>query len=462
MTAIRKFKVNTELLSDKEKKVFDKLIQASELLAPLYEKQKNSKYEGANFYPPDANKQEIEAAAVKDPAILSPYTFVERDKSGDLVAVPFHIKFKKELAPISDLLEQAAELSDDKDFSEYLKSRANALITDDYDQSNILWLKTEKSKIGCVVGPFDRYLDKLFFKKRAYMAWIGILDEKRTNEAEEIKLLALTSERKFLPGAKKARIPRIRVRIEHTTIFSGLVADFMFVGNNLPSSADISLIKEHGTLFTVFNSSLKLRFDEWILPVFKNIFDKSIQKKHSEQELFTAFLRSIVLHETCHSLMRYEDAAARLEEYFPFFDELYTDILAVKGYEALFLKDAISQKELETFLIVYICRHLHWLTAVKKQPQIIHYATGGAISLRIFLESKALKKKLGGKFGAMFLPDFRKVAICIDKLIRVLEYHLSLGSHEEAKEFIESYGSLDIFERFTSKLEKLRDKNPSP
>ncbi|MBL7155999.1 MAG: hypothetical protein ISS87_00105 [Candidatus Pacebacteria bacterium] len=454
---IKKFEINTEELSKSEKEVLKKLIQAAELISFLYEEQKNSKYEGSNFYPSDATKQELEQAAEKDPDILSPYTFVEKDESGKLKAIPFHIKFKNKLESISKLLEQASELSEDKNLAEYLKSRAKALLTDDYDESNILWLETEKSKIGCVIGPFDRYLDKLFFKKRAYMAWIGILDEKRTNTAERIKSMALTSERRFLSGAKKTKIPRTRVRIEHTAIFSGLVADFMFVGNNLPSSADIYLIKEHGTLFTVFNPSIKLRFEQWILPVFKNTFDKGIQKKYSEKELFTAFLRSIVLHEACHSIMRYEDAATRLEEYFPFFDELYTDILAVKGYESLFLKDVVTQKELEVFLIVYICRHLHWLTAVKKQPHTIHYATGGAISLKFLLDAGALRKRLGGRFGAMFLPDFRKVAIGVDKISSVLEYYLSLGSHEEAKEFIKNYGSFEVFEQFISKLKDLSE-----
>ena len=236
---IKRFSVDLSSFSEKEKTVFQKLIEASELLGSLYEQQKDVRYPGAGFYPSDAAKQEIETASQKNPAILSPYTFVVRERKGDLKAIPFHVKFKKELKPIAGLLREAAKISDDKNLSRYLESRAKALLTDNYDESNILWLKTEKSKIGCVIGPFDRYLDKIFFKKRAYMAWVGILDEKRTNEAERLNSMIFSSERKFLPGAKKAKIPQIRVRIEDTAIFSGLVADFMFAGNNLPSSADI-------------------------------------------------------------------------------------------------------------------------------------------------------------------------------------------------------------------------------
>ncbi|MFH0859211.1 MAG: hypothetical protein V1868_01165, partial [Patescibacteria group bacterium] len=78
MRGIRKFKINTKELSQKEKVLFKKLISAAELIAPLYLNQKNNKHPGANFYPYDASKEEIERAARKNPAILSPYTFVER------------------------------------------------------------------------------------------------------------------------------------------------------------------------------------------------------------------------------------------------------------------------------------------------------------------------------------------------------------------------------------------------
>jgi len=453
--AIKRFKVDAKELSQQEKVLLDKLILAAELLAPLYLKQKNSKYPGANFYPSDVTKEEVEKAAEKDPAILSPYTFVERNKSGKLIAVPYHKKFEKELKKISEVLKEAALLSKDKELKDYLRQRAEDMLTDNYDKSNILWLKTENSKIGCVIGPFDRYLDKLFFKKRAYMAWMGILDEKETREARKFVSMSLASEKRYLPGSKRAKISKIRARIEDIAIFSGLAADFIFVGNNLPSSADINLIKKHGTLLTVFNSSIKWRFERWIFPIFKEIFDENFQKKYSKKELHQALLKSIVSHETCHSLMRYEDATVRLQEYFPFFDELYTDILAVKCCGTLLLKDGLTQKELEAFLLVYICRNLHWLTQIKDQPHTIHYATGGAIFLNFLMQTKTLKKK-NQRF---FVQDFGKLFICIDQLSHILDYYIALGNYNEAKEFLAKYGSFKLFQKdFLPKLTKIRKK----
>ena len=139
MEGIRKFKVNTGGLSQGEKVLFDKLIRAAESIAPLYLKQKNPKYPGANFYPHKVSREEIKKAAKKNPAVLDPYTFVEQDKFGELVAVPFHIKFHRELTKISNLLKEAANLSPDRNLKLYLQSRAEALLTDNYDESNILY-----------------------------------------------------------------------------------------------------------------------------------------------------------------------------------------------------------------------------------------------------------------------------------------------------------------------------------
>ena len=95
MKGLKRFEIETKELSQKEKALFGKLTSAAELIAPLYSKQKNNKYPGANFFPHNATKEEIKKANKKNPAILDPYTFIERDKSGKLIAVPFHIKFKK-------------------------------------------------------------------------------------------------------------------------------------------------------------------------------------------------------------------------------------------------------------------------------------------------------------------------------------------------------------------------------
>jgi len=451
MKGIKRFKVDTKELSQKEKALFETLVAAAELIAPLYIRQKNERYPGSNFYPPDATVKEIEKAAMKDPAILDPYTFVERDKSNNLVAVPFHIKFKKELKPIAVLLREAADLSENQNFSFYLRTQADSLLDGNYQKSEIAWLQTEFFKIGFVIGPIERYLDKLFFKKCAYQAWVGILNQKKTQEADRFKRIILASQRKILPGSKKVDVSKLSIRVDNTAIFSGLIADFMFTGTNLPN--DVNLMERYGSSLTIFLTSLDLKFNQDHLPIFYTVFEKKIQNKYSETELCLASFRCILLHEISHSLIRYRDAEKRLNNFFPVFDELFAYILGIKACGTLILKDAISHKELEAIIIMHIARNFTWWLDSLKNPDVKHYAIGSAIAENFYLKEGAIKEKSG-----FLYVDLAKVFICINDLSCIMDHYLGLETYEEARKFVKEYCSPSVFKKFLPKLKKVVKK----
>ena len=451
MSAVKKFEVDTKHLSAEEKILLEKLISAAELVAPLYLKQKNNEYPGANFYPSNATREEIEEAGRKNPAILNPYTFVERDKSGKLFAVPFHIKFKKELKPISNLLIEAAGLSPNKDFSRYLKSRADSLLNGDYEKSEIIWLKNDPFKFSFIIGPIERYLDKLFFKKCAYQAWVGILDVEKTKDAERFKKMLLVSRKKILPDSEKVDIFKLDVRVDKTLIFSGLIADFMFTGTNLPN--DVNLMGKYGSKLKIFETPLQEKFENEHFPIFKTIFAKNFQKSYSKAELFLGSLRCILLHEITHSLIRYRDAEKRLKDLFPVFDELYAYILGIKSCGSFLLKGAMSQKELEAILIMHICRNFTWWLDSMKNPDVNHYAIGAAIAQNFFFKEGAMEKR-----GGISWPNFAKLCICLDQLSHLLEYHLALGNYDDAREFVEEYSSFNVFKQFSPQLRNFLKK----
>ena len=456
---IKKFQVNTQELSGKEKLVLEKLIKASELLAPLYEKQKNPKYEGANFYPSDASKEEIKEASKQDKMLLHPYTFVERDRGvrlkrppfrAEFRAVPFCVKFKKELRQIAKLIRVAAKISEDKEFSKYLVDLARSLLKNNYAQNEILWITRGPFKINFIIGPVERYLDRLFFKKCAYQAWVGILDKQRTKEAQKFKNIILASRRKILAGTAKIELPKMRMEINKTVCFSGLIADNMFTGTNLPN--DMRLMREHGSRLIIFATSLDFKFKKDQLPAFQAVFHKQVQQAYSPEELYEGSLRCILLHEISHSLIRYQDAEERLSNLFPVFDEILAYILGIKACGLLLLKGAITQKELEAILIMHLARNFTWWIDLEKNPNVRDYALGAAIAMNFFLEEGSVKEEDG-----FCVPDFNKLFISIDHLARVLEYYLGTGTYEEAKKFVNEYASFDVFKRFSSRLQKLRD-----
>src|SRR3989344_2437046 len=282
-----------------EDKVVKKLVEAAKLVSQIYLKQENFKQNGANFYPRDATKSEIEIAARENPDILSPYTMVERGKNGKLVAIPYHIKFKKDLEKVAKLILEAAKITDNKDFAKRLKVQADALLDGNYTASDIYWLSLKPYKINFVIGPIERYDDKLFFTKCSYQSWVGIMNEKYTTDAVRFKNFVVSSRRKVLAASEKVDfLDKIQIRVDDTLIFSGLIARFMFTSANLPN--DVNMMEKHGSESTIFIPCFEKKFQDERYPIYQTIFDRSVESPFSVEEIKSGALRNSYLHEISH------------------------------------------------------------------------------------------------------------------------------------------------------------------
>ncbi len=445
MRAIKTFEVNIDHLSEKEKQIISKLSKVCEIIGSIFEQQISSNCEGASFYPCDATKKEIEETAKKDPAILDPYTMVERNGKGNLKAIPYHVKFRKELKEASSLLNEAAKISEDKEFSQYLKDLAQALGRNNYGEVEILWITKGPFKIAFMAGPVEKYFDRLFFKKCSYQAWIGILDKQRMKEAEEFKTIILNSKRKVLANIVAAASPDLKTEINKTICVGGQKAYSLPSGTNLPEDGEI--MKKYGSKFAIFISPLKSNFDEKEYPIFKKVFVPEVQNYFSESDLQLGLLRCILLHETSHTLIKYQDSKQRLKELFPVFDELLAYILGIRCCNLLLLKGVLNQKEVESIIVTFLIRNFRYWLDAQTNPGRINYGIGGAIAYNFFLEEGSLIEQENG-----LRPDFTKLFMSIDHLSRLVEYYLGLGTYEEAKRFIDKYGSFENLERFQQRL----------
>src|SRR6056297_3120367 len=97
-----------------------------------------AKPKGANFYPEDMTYQEFDT--FDNLRKFDSYTLLRRNEVGGLQTVPYHKAYKNKLEKIAELMKQAASLAEDNDFQNYLVKRADALLNDDYYQSNIAWM----------------------------------------------------------------------------------------------------------------------------------------------------------------------------------------------------------------------------------------------------------------------------------------------------------------------------------
>lgn len=443
------FKVKDLDLTSKEKKILKLLIAAAESIAPIYEKQENLKYLGANFYPHDLTKEEILEAARNDPEILSPYTMVGRDIDGKLIAIPYHLKFRDELEKTAKLLREAAKLTDNKDFSHRLYLQADALLDGNYEVSDIYWITMKPYKIDIAIGPIDRLDDRLFFKKTSYEAWVGVMDDIKTEKAKIIQQSIYDVKRKCFAASKKADfLDKTKLRVDKTLIFSGLFARGMFTSNSLP--VDPNLMEKYGIEITFFDTSLDVKFNNQHYPIFERVFEKNFQKEYTKELLREGSFRNVLLHEIGHSLLRYKDAEARLKELFPVVDELSATIYGIKSCGSLVLKGIMSEKELEAIMIMFICRAFTWWIDAKSQPSVEAFAIGHAIALNHFLANDAIKESNGISW-----PNFSKMFLGIEELSEALEALIAIGDYQDAQTVIEKYGSFMIYSRFTTRLKEL-------
>jgi hypothetical protein len=141
--------------------------------------------------------------------------------------------------------------------------------------------------------------------------------------------------------------------------------------------------------------------------------------------------------------MRYEDAPTRLEELFPYFDELFTNLLGVKGYGTLILKNALTERELETIIIAVVCQSLYFYASLSSRPHLNPYAVGGGLTLEFLRKGRALTKRSKG-----FHLDSYRAVMALNQLASIIEYYIALGNHTEAEEFLKKFSMERIFKPF--------------
>ena len=111
---------------------------------------------GHAFYPEGLTREQIESYVKAHPdqkeAIYSSYTVIRR--RGDVLeALPYRVVYRAYLGPAAKALKEAAALSDDPDFANFLRLRSKALLTDDYTASDFAWLDLKDPKFDIIFAP---------------------------------------------------------------------------------------------------------------------------------------------------------------------------------------------------------------------------------------------------------------------------------------------------------------------
>jgi len=448
--SIKLFKVDQQYLDSitaNEKKILPLLIEAAKKIDKVYLLQENNLYNGANFYPHDVTRQELEEAAKKDPKIFSPFTVVERNQSGKLIAIDYHQKYAKLLTPVAKLLLDASKLSENKSFKKYLETAAIALVEGSYQKADIAWLAVKNSNLSMTIGPHERYLDKLFFIKRAYQASVGLIDYRLSGKAKVVRdILYATT------GQHPHRITPpciVDIQVQQCFIFSGFLQRAFFVRQHIPSDPDTT--ERYGSRILGYLSSIDYKFEKLIYPIFNAIFQKSFKAGYSKDLLKKGNYYYCLLIGIAQQLHRYQNSRPRLKELFPIIDEANSVTSGITNAKHLVLKGVIDQKQLEAILIAQICWMFSEWVLSKKTKFREDYLKGDALIFNFLIDVGALQEKEGISW-----PNFAKIFFEMENLASIFSRFLEEGTYLQTQEFLSRYLTIEHFKVFDKRLTSIK------
>lgn len=263
-----------------------------------------AKPEGANYYPAGMTKTEFDAEVARGGAradsLKSLYTLVRRDAAGRLVTIPFHVAYAANLQRAADKLRQAAALADDPGLKRYLTLRADALLSDDFQASDLAWMDMKNNTLDIVIGPIETYEDALYGYKAANEAYVLVKDQEWSRRlAHYVQLL---------PGLQRGLPVEEQFKRETPGSNSDLNAyDAVYyageansgaktIAINLPNDEQVQLQK--GTRRLQLKNAMRAKFDAIMLPIGREL----IVPDQVGNLTFDGFFENTMFHEVAHGL----------------------------------------------------------------------------------------------------------------------------------------------------------------
>jgi hypothetical protein len=318
---------------------------------------------GRGFYPPHLTRQEVDKFVKEHPekkAEIYSSTTVVRWQGDQLEALPYHIAYRAFLEPAAQALRDAAKLSPDVAFANFLQLRADALLSDDYFASDLAWLDLKNPKVDIIFAPYETYLDDLLGVKGSYGAAVLI------RNAEESKKLEMFQ--KYVPQIQDA----LPLAAEDRPSKQGLetpmeVMDAPFragdlnhgyqaVADNLPN--DPRVHEQKGSKKIFFKNFMDARVNYVVIPVAKRMLPPEQAARVSGE----GYLQATIMHEICHGLgpafARTASGKVSIREaigpQFSGLEEAKADVVGMFALKYLIDHDALPKAKLEEFYASYV------------------------------------------------------------------------------------------------------------
>lgn len=391
---------------------------------------------GANFYPQDMTKEEFEQW--QDTNKTSLYTMIRRDENGNLKAIFYHEYFKEQLQQATNLLNQASALIKDKNFSKYLSLRAQALITSDYQPSDMAWLDSKTSKIEFIIGPIESYEDGLYGYKTSFESFVLIKDVEWSKQLEKYGKLLPTLQ-KSLPVKEeyKKEVPGSLgdINVYDAIYYAGdCNAGSKTIAINLPNDEEVQLKK--GTRKLQLKNVMQAKFDLIVIPISELLLDNSIVSNVT----FNTFFQNVMFHEVAHGLgikntiNKNGTVREALQELYSPLEEAKADITGLFLVQKLRDMGEITDGKLEenyASFVASIFRSIRFGAASA-------HGIANMLEFNFLLDEGAITKNNEGKY----IIDFEKMKNAVSKMTEKIITIQANGDYDAAKKWIDEKGKI--------------------
>ena len=399
---------------------------------------------GRALYPAGITRQDIEAYVAKHPEkkaqIYSPYTVIKR-QGGELVAVPYHVEYKPWLTGAGAALREAATLSPDKAFANFLRLRAEALLTDDYYKSDVAWLDLENPKFDIIFAPYETYLDDLLGVKTSYGTAVMI-----RNDAESA---GLDTFKKYVPEIQDALPlpPEDRpsmqgkstpMEVMDTPFRAGdLRHGYQAVADNLPN--DPRIHQEKGTKKIFFKNFMDARVNYVVLPIGKLL----MREDQAAMATMDGYLAVVLVHEICHGLgpafartsAGQADIRASIGPTFAGLEEAKADIVGLFALNWLMEKGVVPKEKAQEFY----ASHVAGIFRTVRFGVAEAHGRAEMMEFNYFVEQGAIARD--PKIGK-YAIDFTKMREAVTTLAKELLEIEATGDRNRAEQWFKKYDSM--------------------
>jgi hypothetical protein len=403
---------------------------------------------GANFYPADMTKEEFEA--LQNPDKSSLYTLIRRNADSSLRVVWYHEAYASKVKKASDLLKQAATLAEDAGLKKYLELRAEALLTDKYQESDFAWMDMKTSNIDFVVGPIENYEDALFGTKAAQEAFILIKDVEWSERLAHFAAL-LPELQKGLPVDQKYKneVPGSDADLNAYDVvyYAGdCNSGSKTIAINLPNDEEVQLKK--GSRKLQLKNAMKAKFDKILVPISDMLIDES-QRKYIK---FDAFFANTMFHEVAHGLGIKNTLDGKgtvreaLKEQYSAIEEAKADILGLYMVTRLFEMGELKEGEVMDNYVTFMAGIFR---SVRFGAASAH-GKANMLTFAHFSENGAFTYQANGTY----MVNFDKMKLAVESLGGMILSMQGDGNYEKVKDLILTKSVIPV--QLQSDLEKLK------